>query len=186
MSDQAQDYIEESPLNGVFLIARPVLEDPRGFFRETFRKADLEARLGFAFEPVQQNHSRSSKDTLRGIHIAPWHKLVTCMNGTVQQVVVDTRPESETFGQFFTVILGEGNFNSVFIPASCGNAFLVTSEQADYNYLTTEYWSVGKENEIAWNDPTIGITWQTSSPVLSEKDINNPKLSEVFPEKFNS
>jgi len=177
------DYIEETKLAGVFIISRPVFKDDRGFFRETFRKADLEVKLGFTFEPVQQNHSRSSKETLRGIHIAPWHKLVTCTNGLVQQVVVDTRPESETFGEFISVALGEDNFKSVFIPAGCGNAFLVLSDHADYNYLTTEYWSAGKEKEVAWNDETIGIDWQTSSPVLSEKDAKNPTLLKVFPEK---
>src|SRR5688500_3222587 len=98
-------YIEPTTLPGVYLINRPVLADDRGFFREVFRKADLEASLGFAFEPVQWNQSQSKHGTLRGIHIAPWHKLVTVSGGTVQQVVVDTRPDSTTFGKYLSLTL---------------------------------------------------------------------------------
>ena len=133
------DYIEETKLPGVFIIKRPKFEDPRGFFRETFRKKDLDKRLGFEFNPVQANHSRSEKGTLRGIHIAPWHKLVTLIRGNVQEVVVDLREGSETFGEYISLNLGEDNFASIFMPANCGNAFLTLSDVADYQYLTTHY-----------------------------------------------
>lgn len=179
------DYIEETELAGVFIINRPVFKDDRGFFRETFRKHDLEKRAGFPIEFLQANHSRSPKDTLRGIHIAPWHKLTTCANGQVQQIVVDARPDSPTFGRYISVNMGEGNFRSVFIPARCGNAFLVLSDTADYTYLTSDYWAPGTEKSFAWNDPHVNIQWQTETPSLSEKDKSNPSLEQLFPEKFN-
>jgi dTDP-4-dehydrorhamnose 3,5-epimerase len=167
-------------LAGVFIIERPVFSDDRGFFRETFRRDELEASLGFGFNPQQANHSRSTKDTLRGIHIAPWHKLVTCINGLVQQIVVDTRKDSATFGQYISVLMGEENFRSVFVPAGLGNGFLVLSDQADYSYLTTENWAPNKELNLAWNDPDVNITWQSSSPNLSDKDKSNPTLKELY------
>ncbi len=185
MSEQNQDYITETELAGVFIIERPVHGDERGFFRELYRKTDLDARLGFSFEPVQTNHSRSEKNILRGIHIAPWNKLVTVYRGNVQQVVVDTRPDSETFGKHISIALGEENFRSVFVPAGMGNAFVVTSDIADYCYLTTDYWAPGKETYVNFQDPDLGINWQTTEPIVSDADKQHPLLREVFPNKFN-
>ncbi len=178
------DYITETELEGVYIIERPVFSDERGFFRETFRKSDLDSKLGFEFSFAQANHSRSKRDSLRGIHIAPWNKLITCVNGQVQQIVVDTRPDSKTFGEHISIILGEDNFRSIFIPANCGNAFLVLSDYADYTYLTTEYWAPNMERNLAWDDERIGIEWQTATPVISEKDSNNPTMEFLFPDKF--
>lgn len=178
------DYIKPTELAGVYLIERPCFGDERGFFRELYRKADLDARLGFEFTPVQANHSRSQKNTLRGIHIAPWHKLVTVYRGNVQQVVVDTRPNSLTFGQHLSINLGEDVFHSVFIPAGMGNAFAVTSEVADYCYLTTDYWAPGKETYVNYADPNLNIQWQIPTPTVSETDQKHPTLREIFPEKF--
>lgn len=181
-----QDFIKETKINGVFIIARPTFKDDRGFFRETFRKNDLDNKLGYEFKPVQANHSRSIKGTLRGIHIAPWNKLVTAISGKVQQVVVDLRKESPTFGKYISVVMGEENWVSVYIPAECGNAFLVLSDEANYNYLTTDYWASGREKEVIYNDKTLNIQWglPTSELMLSEKDLKNPNLEQVFPEEF--
>ena len=167
-------------LAGVFIIERPMFSDDRGFFRETFRRDELETALGFVFNPQQANHSRSGKDTLRGIHIAPWHKLVTCINGLVQQIVVDIRKDSPTFGQYISVQMGEENFRSVFVPAGLGNGFLVLSDQADYSYLTTENWAPNKEQNLAWDDADVNIAWQTTTPQLSDKDKSNPTLKELY------
>lgn len=181
-----QDFIKETEINGVFKISRPTFKDDRGFFRETFRKGDLDSRLGYEFKPVQANHSRSIKGTLRGIHIAPWNKLVTATSGKVQQVVVDLRRESPTFGKHISILMGEENWVSVYIPAECGNAFLVLSDEANYNYLTTDYWSPGKEKGVLYSDKTLNIRWELpiSELVLSEKDLKNPILDLVFPEEF--
>lgn len=175
-----EDYIEETNINGVYVVKRPVIGDERGFFRETFRKKELDNRLGYEFNPVQANHSRSEKGVLRGIHVAPWNKLVTVARGKVQQVVVDLRKESPEFGKYFSIILGEENFVSVYIPANLGNAFLVLSEVADYNYLTTDYWSPLKELAVIFNDPQLNIKWELDNPILSDKDLQNPTLKEFF------
>ena len=178
MSDQ--DYITETELPGVFVIKRPSFPDGRGFFREIFRTADLNNRLGFDFLPLQANHSRSVFGTLRGIHIAPWHKLVSVMSGSVQQIVVDTRKDSKTFRNYISVNLGEENYGAVFVPAGCGNAFLVTSEQADYMYLATDTWAPGRELYVKYNDPDLHIAWQNNAPLVSEKDLQSKPLSELF------
>ncbi len=120
---KAMIYIQPTSLDQVLLISRPVFEDDRGFFREVYRVEELNKTLGFEFTPVQTNHSRSSRHTLRGIHTAPWHKLVTVLRGEVQQVVVDLRTDSKTFGSCASFLLGENNWHSVFVPTGCGNAF---------------------------------------------------------------
>lgn len=180
-----QDYITETEIAGVFIIERPVFGDQRGFFRELYRKSDLDARLGYEFNPVQTNHSRSQQDTLRGIHIAPYHKLVSVYQGKVQQVVVDTRPESSTFGKYISINLGEENFKSIFIPADLGNAFAVTSDITDYCYLTTDYWAPGVETYINYADPDLNIQWEITAPIVSDSDKKHPTLREAFPNKFN-
>lgn len=177
------DNIKETEIPGVILIKRPVFSDDRGFFHETFRKNDLEKFTGKPFEIVQQNHSRSVKDTLRGIHVAPWSKLVYVTRGEVQEVVIDLRKDSPTFAKVISVNLGEENKYALFIPPECGNAFLVLSEDCDYIYLVSDYWAPGKERGIIWNDPDLKINWQTESPILSEKDQKNSSLQEIFPNK---
>ena len=182
----AENFISETDIPGVLIIERPTNSDDRGFFRETFRQADLESKLDQAVNFVQANHSRSIKNTLRGIHVAPWAKLVTCIRGGVQQIVVDARPDSPTFGKYISVELGEDNWRSVYIPAGCGNAFLSLSDIADYTYLTGDYWAPGKETEIHYNDPDIGIEWQTTEPLVSERDTAAKTLREIYPGKFNA
>lgn len=176
----AEDFITTTDIKDVLIIKRQTFTDDRGFFREIFRLADLEARLEFSFTPAQANHSRSTRDTLRGIHIAPWHKLVSVAHGQVQQVVVDCRPDSPTFGQHVSVMMGEGENNAVFVPAGCGNAFLVTSDDADYIYLASDYWAPGLEKYLAYNDAKVAIAWQSANPVLSAKDQANPTWDELF------
>ncbi|MFA5932934.1 MAG: dTDP-4-dehydrorhamnose 3,5-epimerase [Microgenomates group bacterium] len=172
------DVFIKTDIEGVFLVNRPVFADDRGFFHETFRMNELEEKLGKPFNIVQQNHSRSVKNTLRGIHVAPWSKLIYVPRGKVQQVVVDLRQTSETFGKWITVELGEENKQALFIPPQCGNAFLVLSEECDYTYLVTDYWAPGKEKNVVWNDTDLNIDWQVKEPVLSEKDQNNPTFEE--------
>lgn len=175
------DYIIETAIPGVLIIERPTYSDDRGFFRETFRKAQIEQRIGTKIEFMQANHSHSSKGTLRGIHIAPWHKLVTVTSGEVQAVIVDTRAYSPTFGQHISVILNSKSPRSIFIPQGCGNSFLVLSDTADYTYLASDYWAPNMELAVKHDDPLLNIAWLNNSPTLSEKDQNNPTLDEVFP-----
>ncbi|HMQ01847.1 MAG TPA: dTDP-4-dehydrorhamnose 3,5-epimerase family protein, partial [Candidatus Doudnabacteria bacterium] len=175
------DYIIETAIPGLLIIERPVFTDDRGFFRETFRKQHLEQRLGVTLEFVQANHSRSSKNTLRGIHIAPWHKLITVTKGEVQAVLVDARPQSPTFGQHLSLLISDRHPRSVLVPAGVGNSFLVLSEQADYTYLATDYWAPNRELNLRFDDPILNITWLSETPNLSEKDQQNPYLKDLFP-----
>ncbi len=185
MPDQTDDFIEETELSGVFIIKRPTFEDDRGFFREIFRKSDLEKRLGHEFTVAQPNHSRSIKGILRGIHVATWMKLVTVTRGKVQQVVIDLREDSPTFGKYISLTLG-GNDNrySVFIPPGMGNAFAVLSDVADYMYFTSDYWAPGKEKYIIYNDPDLNVKWELENPSISEKDLAGVPVRELFPNKF--
>lgn len=179
-----EDFIKRTNLEGVLTIERPVFKDERGFFKEIYRKNELDRKISSSFQSVQANHSRSVKGILRGIHIAPWSKLVYCVRGIVQQVIVDLRRNSSTFGQYISLTLGEKDRKQVYIPPGCGNSFLILSKEADIIYLTDEYWQAGKEYGVAWNDPDLKIDWQIKQPILSEKDQRNQTLKELFPDRF--
>lgn len=175
--------IKKTEIEGVLVINRPTFTDERGFFKETFRLNELEEVSGQEFKIVQQNHSRSEKGTLRGVHIASWNKLVYCTRGEVFEVIVDLRKDSTTFGKHFSLEIGEKNKVMIFIPKGLGNAFQVLSDEADYTYLTDDYWQAGKELAVAWDDKNLNIDWRIKPPVLSDKDKDNPSVREVFPEK---
>lgn len=172
-----EETITKTSIPGLVLIKRPTIEDDRGFFREPVRIKGVEEASGIHFNVAQMNHARSSKNTLRGIHVAPWNKLIYVTRGKVQAVLVDLREESETYKKFESIIIGEENRSSIFIPKGMGNSYLVLSDDADYVYLTDEEWSPNREYGIAWNDPSLNISWQLDGePNLSEKDKNNPNL----------
>lgn len=173
--------VKTTNIQGLFLVERETFEDGRGFFRETFRAGELNSALGFEFAIKQENHSRSVKNTLRGIHVAPWNKFIYVVRGEVQSVVVDLRDGSATFGEYVSIILGESNHTRIFVPKGCGNSYLVLSEEADCMYLTDDYWSPGKEYGVLWNDSDIKINWQTDKPLLSDKDRINKTIKELFP-----
>lgn len=166
----ADDYITETALKDVLLINRPIFEDGRGSFGEDFRIPDIERRLGRPIRIEQQNKSYSTKHVLRGIHIAPWLKIVICTRGQVQQVVVDCRPYSKTFGQHVDVILGDKGNRCVFIPEGCGNSFLTLSDDADFVYDISVEYQKGIEKDLLWNDSTLGISWKNDCPIVSERD----------------
>ncbi|MGH7203143.1 MAG: dTDP-4-dehydrorhamnose 3,5-epimerase family protein [Candidatus Levyibacteriota bacterium] len=175
------NYIKATPLHQVLQIQRPTIKDDRGFFRESVRTKAIEEEIGVPFVVVQANHARSTKNILRGIHIAPWNKLIYVARGIVQSVIVDLRKDSPTFGKYESFLIGEENRSSIFVPAGCGNAYLVLSDVADYTYLTDQEWAANKEYGIAWNDPTLAVDWKLSGePNLSDRDKTNP----IFKEKF--
>jgi dTDP-4-dehydrorhamnose 3,5-epimerase len=180
MSDT--NFITKTTLNGVFLINRPTFADDRGFFRESIRVRDLEAEIGKQFNIVQANHARSTKNILRGIHIAPWNKLIYVTRGKVQAVIVDLQKDSPTFGKHESFILGDETKTSLFVPPQCGNSYLILSDEADYTYLVDQEWAPGIEKSIAWNDPVLGIKWELEDePILSEKDKQNPRFTDMYP-----
>ncbi len=172
----------ESKIQGLLQVSLPTHEDDRGYFREVVRISEIEKVIGTSFTTKQINHARSTKDILRGIHIAPWNKLIYVTRGTVQSVIVDCRKDSQTFGKYESIILGDNNKSCIFIPANCGNSYLVLSEDADYVYLTDQEWEPNKEKGIQWNDSTLAIKWNIDKePLLSEKDKNNPSFLTIFP-----
>jgi dTDP-4-dehydrorhamnose 3,5-epimerase len=175
-----QPIIKKFSIDGLLQISRPVFPDDRGFFKEIIRTSEIEKILGKEFIIKQANHSRSTKNTLRGIHIAPWNKLIYVVKGKVQAVVADCRKDSATFGKHESIIIGEENKSSIFIPAGCGNSYLVLSEDADYIYLTDQEYAPNLEKSIAWNDSTLAIKWQLEGePLLSEKDKMNPPFLSI-------
>jgi len=168
-------------LPGVMLIEPDVFEDDRGFFMETHhQKRYREAGIDRVF--VQDNHSHSKRGTLRGLHYQLKHaqgKLICVIRGQIFDVAVDIRRGSPTFGKWSGAYLSAENNHQLFIPEGFAHGFSVLSATADVIYKCTDFYTPGDEYGIFWADPVIDIDWQIKSPVLSEKDTQNPKLSEI-------
>ncbi len=168
-------------LEGVVLLEPVVHGDERGFMVETFsREAWAEAGVDVGF--VQQNQSRSSRGTLRGIHFQTepgQAKLVRCARGAVLDVAVDLRRDSSTFGQWEAHVLDDEKHRQLFVPVGFGHGFAVLSEVADFTYLLSSLYDPLTEAGIAWDDPDVGVDWQVSEPLLSERDKAAPKLAEI-------
>jgi dTDP-4-dehydrorhamnose 3,5-epimerase len=169
------------------LIIEPrVFGDDRGFFYESFNRKKFAELTGHDVDFVQDNHSRSVKGVLRGLHYQIQHpqaKLVRVVQGAVLDVVVDIRKSSPTFGQHVTVELSAENRRMFWIPEGFAHGFVVLSESAEFLYKTTDYWNHEFERCIAWNDPELNIDWAlTSTPLLSNKDQRGTSLSlaEVY------
>jgi dTDP-4-dehydrorhamnose 3,5-epimerase len=162
-------------------ISLPVFKDGRGFFKEIVRFNEIEKVIGRQFLAKQINHARSVKNTLRGIHVAPWNKIVYVTKGSAQIIAVDCQEGSPTFGKYESIILGDDNGSCVFIPAGFGNSYLVLSDEADYVYITDREWSPNQEKDIIWNDKNLKINWQLKEgPFLSERDKNGLPFFSVF------
>jgi|TARA_B110000879_G_C11183025_1_gene519598 dTDP-4-dehydrorhamnose 3,5-epimerase len=174
--------IVKTSLPGCIIIEPKVFGDDRGFFLETFqsnRYADL-ADISLPF--VQDNHSRSSKDVLRGLHFQktkPQGKLVRVVRGEVYDVAVDLRKSSNTFGKWEAVILTENNKKQFWVPPGFAHGFLVLSEFADFEYKCTDYYDSSDEGSILWDDPNLNISWPTKNPILSSKDSNAPLMNDL-------
>lgn len=171
----------------VLVIEPKVFCDTRGFFYESFNQKAFNNATGTSYQFVQDNHSRSAKGVLRGLHYQvqqPQGKLVRVVRGAVFDVAVDIRKSSPTFGQWVGVELSEENHKQLWMPPWFAHGFLVTSESAEFLYKTTDYFAPEHERCIAWNDATIGIDWcLAASPRLSAKDMQGNFLinAEVFP-----
>jgi dTDP-4-dehydrorhamnose 3,5-epimerase len=168
-------------IDGVLLVEPDVFRDPRGFFLETFH-ARKYREGGIAADFVQDNHSRSGRGTLRGLHTQlrrPQGKLVRAVRGEIFDVAVDLRPGSKTFGRWTGATLSEENFRQIWVPPGFAHGFCVLSEMAEVEYKCTDFYDKGDEIGILWNDPAIGIDWPVEEPLLSAKDAALPRLSEV-------
>lgn len=169
-------------LEGVVVIEPEVHRDSRGFFLESYHARKYsEGGLDVVF--VQDNHSRSVRGTLRGLHAQRRHpqgKLVRAIQGEIFDVAVDIRPGSKTWGKWTSVVLSEENFRLVYIPPGFAHGFCVLSDVAQVEYKCTDFYVPGDELAIAWNDPEVGIPWPVRDPILSPKDRNAPPLREVM------
>jgi dTDP-4-dehydrorhamnose 3,5-epimerase len=159
-------------LPGVVIIEPLVFPDARGFFFESYH-AERYAQAGIAATFVQDNHSSSIKDTIRGLHYQlrrPQGKLLRVIRGMVFDVAVDIRRGSRTFGKWIGVELSAENKRQLFIPAGYAHGFCVTSDDAELEYKCTDFYVADDQHVIAWNDPSIGIEWPVRAPILSDSD----------------
>jgi dTDP-4-dehydrorhamnose 3,5-epimerase len=171
----------ETKLDGVVLVEPQVFGDERGFFVETFSR-DAWREMGIDAEFVQHNHSRSVKDTLRGIHFQTepgQAKLVRCVRGEIIDVAVDLRRGSPTYGQWEAHVLDDVKHRQLYVPVGCGHGFAVLSDVADVAYQVSSYYDPATEAGIAWDDPDVRVDWQVSEPLLSERDKSAPRLGEI-------
>ena len=167
----------------VLIIEPKVFGDERGFFFESFNQLRFAELIGEDVHFVQDNHSRSVKNVLRGLHYQiqqPQGKLVRVVQGTVYDVAVDIRRSSPTFGQHVGVELSAENKRMLWIPPGFAHGFVVLSDTAEFLYKTTDYWAPEFERSIVWNDPTINIQWPIQAePALSAKDRESTLLAEA-------
>lgn len=173
---------EELSIKGVVLVKPQILEDARGFFLERYR-FDQFKHHGIDAHFVQDNHSRSRKHVLRGLHfqLPPFSqaKLVWVTRGAVFDVAVDLRRDSPTFGQWCGEVLSEENGHALFIPTGFAHGFVALSETVDLLYKMTNYYAKEYDRGVIWNDPDIGIAWPVQNPILSEKDGGLPTLRNL-------
>lgn len=174
---------EKQKIEDVVLIKPKVFGDNRGFFMESYKKSDF-FNNGITVEFNQDNHSKSTAHVLRGLHyqIPPYSqaKLVRCSKGRIYDVAVDIRPASKTFKQYVKVELCEDNKNMLFIPEGFAHGFVVLSDEAELLYKASGEYNPLADRGILWSDKDINIDWEIDfEPVLSNKDKNQPKLSEI-------
>ncbi len=176
--------VSPSALPEVLIIEPKVYGDSRGFFFESFNQRAFNEATGLDAKFVQDNHSRSAKGVLRGLHYQiqqPQGKLVRVVRGSVFDVAVDIRKSSSNFGRWVGVELTEENHRQLWVPPGFAHGFLVTSDTADFLYKTTDYYAPEFERSVAWNDPAIGVEWPLDgvAPQLSAKDKAGVSLENV-------
>ena len=179
---------EKQSIEGVILVKPKVFGDNRGFFMETYKKSDFVAN-GIDVEFTQDNHSKSTKGVLRGLHYQakPYGqaKLVRCVKGRIYDVAVDIRKNSKTFGQYIKVELSEENKNMIYIPQGFAHGFVALSEDVEILYKTSGEYEPQADRGILWNDKEINIDWGIDfEPILSDKDKYQSELSEINKEEL--
>ncbi len=173
--------ITTTALPGVLIIEPKAFGDARGFFLESFQ-TERYAKAGITQPFVQDNHSRSQRGVLRGLHFQrkrPQGKLVSVSRGSVFDVAVDINPHSATFGQYVATVLSDENHLQLWIPPGYAHGFCVLSDEADFHYKCTELYDPEDEVGLIWNDPDVNIAWPFDNPLLSEKDQKLPRLGEL-------
>lgn len=175
--------VTATALPEVKIIEPKVFGDDRGFFYESFNGREFADHVGGGVEFVQDNHSRSAKGVLRGLHYQIQHaqgKLVRVVEGEVFDVAVDIRKSSPNFGKWVGVTLSEQNHRQLWVPPGFAHGFVVLSESAQFLYKTTDYWFPEHERSLLWNDPAVGIEWPIDfEPLLAAKDAAGKRLAEA-------
>ncbi len=175
--------VHKTPLNGCLVIEPKVFGDERGFFLETFHAQRYKDALNIQRDFVQDNHSRSSKGVLRGMHFqknCPQGKLVRVVKGAVFDVAVDLRKHSSSYGQWFGIELSEENKKQLWVPEGFAHGFLTLSDFADFEYKCTDYYNPADEAVLLWNDPQIGVEWPENMEfILSSKDKAGVLLKDL-------
>ena len=175
--------VTPTKLPEVLILEPKVFGDARGFFFESFNQRDFAQATGLDMQFVQDNHSRSSKGVLRGLHYQIQHpqgKLVRVTQGEVFDVVVDLRRSSPNFGKWDGVLLSADNKRQLWVPPGFAHGFLVTSDTAEFLYKTTDYWYPEFERSLLWNDPAVGVQWpMQTAPQLAAKDAAARSLAEA-------
>jgi len=179
--------VSETSLPGVLLLEPKVFGDARGFFLESWNARVFREATGLTCDFVQDNHSRSAKGVLRGLHfqlVYPQGKLVRVSQGRVWDVTVDVSKSSPSFGQHVAVELSESNQHQLWIPPGFAHGFLVLSDYAEFQYKTTDYWMPQHERSLRWNDPCLGIEWPSIEKCyqLAAKDRDAPLLAALSAE----
>ena len=176
--------VVDTGIADVKIIEPKVFGDDRGFFLETFQAERYAEMAGITLPFVQDNHSRSARGVLRGLHFQkakPQGKLVRAVTGSVFDVAVDIRPESPTFGRWEGVVLSEENKRQFWVPPGLAHGFVVLSDTADFEYKCTDYYDPSDEGSLRWDDPDIGVDWPIDSGIqLSEKDRSALGFKEQF------
>lgn len=170
--------VTETRIPGVLILEPSVHRDVRGFFVETYRRDDLE-RLGIDIDFVQENQSRSTVGTVRGLHFQQppgQAKLVRVSSGRIFDVAVDIRRDSPAFGRHVAVELDDEAHRQVFLPSGIAHGFAVLSDVADVCYSVSAYYDPAGEHGVAWDDPRLGIEWPVAEPILSSRDLSHPPL----------
>ena len=177
--------IKKTGIPGLLILERPIFTDERGFFKEVFHLDELEKITGEKFNLAQLNHSLSKPGVIRGLHAENWNKIIYCVTGKMFTAIADLRPDSETFKKVETFTLDENNRAALFIPKGLANSVCaVGDETVNYLYLVDEYYDGSDTTAVAWDDPDLTIEWPVENPIISERDKNNPKLRDLFPEKL--
>lgn len=172
--------VTQGPLDGLLIITPRLFHDDRGYFYESYHQTRYTS-LGLP-PLVQDNHSSSKKNVIRGLHYqlpAAQGKLVFVTRGKVFDVVVDIRQQSKTFGQWFGITLSDENHTQLYIPPGFAHGFCTLSDEADFAYKCTEFYTPTAEHGICYNDPNLNIPWPTTQPILSEKDRAYPTLASL-------
>jgi dTDP-4-dehydrorhamnose 3,5-epimerase len=175
----------ETSLPGVYELRPQICRDARGFFMETYNRAEF-AKLGIPEMFVQDNHSRSVKHTLRGLHYQMHHpqaKLCRVVEGDALDISVDIRIGSPHFGKWTSVLLSANDYNQIFIPVGFAHGFLALTETVQFLYKCSDFYDPSDEHGVLWNDPDINISWGVASPLVSERDSKNSKLIDI-PREF--